>query len=363
MPLPSSFLRIALSDTLRAMHATRRAVIDVGTNSIKLLVADVAGREVQPVLEQSRQTRLGKDFYQTHRLQSARIEESAKAVAEFAEMAHQQGCARIRVIATSAAREAVNGGDLTAAIKKVSGLDAEIISGEQEAEWAFQGATTDPGLATQTLMLLDVGGGSTQLIIGHGPEILFRRSLRLGSVRLIETMPPSDPPTTRELTGYRKWLSEFLQREVEDRGPRVGGSNIQHPVSSIQHPSTRITHLPRRLAAAKQCEGGSPAEADHASLLVGTGGTASILGCMEGGLDKFDRARLEATRLSLGRVRWHVERLWSVPLEERKQIVGLPPNRADVILAGSAIYEAAMEQFGFEELRISTRGLRFAAIL
>ncbi len=97
--------------------------------------------------------------------------------------------------------------------------------------------------------------------------------------------------------------------------------------------------------------------------LVGTGGSASILGCMEAKLEKFDRQRLEATRLSFERLRWHVEHLWRLPLEERKQVIGLPKNRADVILTGVAIYEAVMERFGFAELRISTRGLRFGAVM
>ena len=96
---------------------------------------------------------------------------------------------------------------------------------------------------------------------------------------------------------------------------------------------------------------------------MGVGGTATILGCMEAGLVAFDRARLETTLLSAARVAWHLERLWSLPLEERKGIVGLPKNRADVILMGVVIYYAVMEEFGFRELRISTRGLRFAAVM
>jgi len=97
--------------------------------------------------------------------------------------------------------------------------------------------------------------------------------------------------------------------------------------------------------------------------LVGTGGTASILARMELQADDYDRDRIEATRLSLERVRWHVENLWSMPLEKRQQIVGLPKKRADVILTGAAIYEAVMDEFGFSELRVSTRGLRFAAVM
>ena len=97
--------------------------------------------------------------------------------------------------------------------------------------------------------------------------------------------------------------------------------------------------------------------------LVGTGGSASILGCMEAKLEKFDRQRIEVTRLSFGRLHWHMENLWRLALEERKQVIGLPKNRADVILTGVAIYEAVMEQFRFAELRISTRGLRFGAVM
>jgi exopolyphosphatase/guanosine-5'-triphosphate,3'-diphosphate pyrophosphatase len=84
---------------------------------------------------------------------------------------------------------------------------------------------------------------------------------------------------------------------------------------------------------------------------------------MEAELESYDRERIEATRLSLDRVRWHMRRLWSLPLEERKHIIGLPKNRADIILTGVAIYESVMEQFGFDELRVSTRGLRFAAVM
>jgi exopolyphosphatase/guanosine-5'-triphosphate,3'-diphosphate pyrophosphatase len=97
--------------------------------------------------------------------------------------------------------------------------------------------------------------------------------------------------------------------------------------------------------------------------LVGTGGTTTILARMEGQLEAYDRARIEATKLSLGRLQWHTRRLWGLPLEERKQIVGLPSNRTDVILMGVVIYQMIMENFGFKELRVSTRGLRFAAVL
>jgi exopolyphosphatase/guanosine-5'-triphosphate,3'-diphosphate pyrophosphatase len=310
------------------MEAVRRAVIDVGTNSIKLLVAEVSGHEVRPVWEGSRQTRLGQGFYETHQLQPEPIARTAQAVTEFVQKARAQQAVSIRVIATSAAREAVNGPELTSAIEQSCGLPVEIISGEQEADLAFKGVTTDPALAREPLLLLDVGGGSTEFILGQGERTHFRQSFPLGTVRLMEKLPHSDPPKPGELAGCRQWLKGYLQEEVR---PKLG--------------------------PALSREGGAGVN------FVGTGGTASILARMEAGLQDYERERMEATRLSGERLHWHLEHLWSLPLAKRKKVVGLPPNRADVILTGLAIYAGIMDEFGFSELRISTRGLRFAAVM
>src|SRR3974390_1334149 len=311
------------------MESIRRAVIDVGTNSVKLLVADVGAREVVPVWEDSKQTRLGKDFYETHRLQAEPIFRTAEAVAVFATQAHTLQATSVRIIATSAARDAVNAADLISAIRQASGLETIIISGDQEADWAFRGVTTDPALRRAPLLLLDVGGGSTEFILGRGEERHFCESFPIGTVRLLEKLPHSDPPTAGQLTSYRGWLSDFLNAQVRP--------NLE---SALGREKLRLD---------------GPEEIQ----LIGTGGTISILGSMELELKAFNRQRLEGTPLSRERLRCHVERLWRLPLSERRKIIGLPPNRADVILAGVTIYEAVMEHFEFQELRISTRGLRF----
>src|SRR5438132_824401 len=119
---------------MSSMKIVRRAVIDIGTNSIKLLVADVTDHQVQPVWEGSKQTRLGKGFYETHQLQPAAISQTTIAVKEFAALARERGARSIRVIATSAARDAVNVAELTTSIQKEAGLRVEILSGEQEAD-------------------------------------------------------------------------------------------------------------------------------------------------------------------------------------------------------------------------------------
>ena len=315
------------------MSSVRRAVIDVGTNSVKLLVADVTANEVQPVREDSKQTRLGRGFFEAHQLQPEAIAKTTLAVTRFADDARALKSESIRVIATSAARDATNSIDLITAIHDATALPLEIISGEQEADWVFQGVATDAVLAQLPLLLLDVGGGSTEFILGHGEQKHFRQSFRLGTVRLLETIPPSDPPTKQELAETRQWIRDFIAKKiVPELQPALGREVELH-----------ASHKPVEL--------------------VGTGGTTSILGRMEAQLDDYDRQRIEATRLSLERVRWHCEHLWSLPLLQRQNIVGLPRKRADVILAGVAIFEAIMESLSFRELRVSTRGLRFAAVM
>jgi exopolyphosphatase/guanosine-5'-triphosphate,3'-diphosphate pyrophosphatase len=309
------------------METIRRAVIDVGTNSIKLLVADVRGRDVSPVHEESRQTRLGKGFYETHQLQPESIARTAEAVWEFGEIAREKNSASVRVIATSAARDALNPRDLTNAIERASGLKTEIISGAREAEWAFQGVTTDVALAEKPLLLLDVGGGSTEFILGHGTKKSFAHSFPLGTVRLLEKFPHSDPPKKSEFTACRDWLKDFLHFKVR---PQLEPS-LKNETGEIQ--------------------------------LVGTGGTTSILARIEKKLDRFDRDKIERATLSFEQVVAHRKQLWKLPLAERKEIPGLPKLRADVILTGVVIYEAVMEEFDFKQLRVSTRGLRFAAVM
>ncbi len=312
------------------MQPVRRAVIDVGTNSVKVLVADVVGRDVRPVWEESKQTRLGRGFYKTRHLLADAIAATAETVAHFAQVARDHQASSVCAIATSAARDAVNPDDLMSAVQVASGLKLQIISGEREADLAFQGVTSDPRFGKHPLLLLEVGGGSCQFVIGHAGSTPFRRSFALGTVRLMEKLPHSDPPKPEEYAACRTWLDQFVAEQVRP-----------------------VVEVPLK----------AEIEKEPALHFVGTGGTASILACMEAKLTHFDREQLEAVRLSAKRMAWHVRHLWSLSFEQRQQIPGLPKNRADVILMGAAIYHVVMEQFGLSELQVSTRGLRFAALM
>ncbi len=310
------------------MEPVRRAVIDIGTNSIKLLVGEVADDMVRPVEERSEQTRLGAGFYETHVLQPAPIQQTAAAVARFVAQARDAGARSIRAIATSAARDATNAEDLLGAIRTASGLRVEVISGEQEAEWVYRGVTSGREFHGRRLLILDVGGGSTEFILGDHGHHSFRQSFPLGSVRLLEKLKPGDPPTFHELTVCREWLGSFLREHV---GPSLQG----HLSDAAGEPLT----------------------------LVGTGGTTTILARMMKQLDTFDREQIDGTRLSHQQVLEFLLDLWSKPIAVRKTIPGLPPSRADVILMGVAIYEAVQRHFALPELHVSSRGLRFGALL
>jgi exopolyphosphatase/guanosine-5'-triphosphate,3'-diphosphate pyrophosphatase len=307
--------------------ANRRAVIDVGTNSVKLLIADVAGGAVTPVSEVSKQTRLGAGFYLTRRLQRPAMALTADAVAEFSSSAAKLGAGPVRVIATSAARDAINVTELSDAIRGRCGLEMEVLSGDKEADWVFRGVTSNTALARSPVLVLDVGGGSTEFIVGDNGVPQFRSSYSLGTVRLLEQLRPGDPPGLRALMACRVWLRDYLKAQV-------------------------VPLLKPALSAARR-----PVR------LVGTGGSATILGRIRAQLNDFDREKIDATTLTLGDIRDLVESHWQMTLSQRQNIVGLPADRADVILTGMAIYEAIMEQLGFKDLALSTRGLRYWALL
>ncbi len=309
------------------MIPKRRAVVDIGTNSVKLLVADVDASSVRPVFEESEQTRLGRGFYETHRLTSEAIADTAVAVAEFALIARQHGAQQISVIATSAARDALNQQELLDTIRNASGLDVTVISGEQEAGLVYQGVRSEPSLAGRRLLILDVGGGSAEFIIGESALPEFSVSFPLGSVRLLEQLQPADPPYPGQLQQCREELRNFFALHIH---PRID------PVLACGRVHTQ---------------------------LIGTGGAATILARMEYALDKYSRNKIEGATIPLTSIERWMEQLWAMPLKERKHIVGLPKKRADVILTGLAIYEAVLKEFGFTELRASTRGLRFAAVM
>jgi exopolyphosphatase/guanosine-5'-triphosphate,3'-diphosphate pyrophosphatase len=302
--------------------------MDIGTNSIKLLVAEVGpDGVVMPIWETSTQTRLGQGLFGSGRLGAEAIQRTVAAVVRLAESARARGAERLLAVATSAAREAANCGEFLAAVQEAAGLEVRVLTGEEEAEWTFAGVTSESNLRGGRLLVVDVGGGSTEFVLGGVRACDFRCSAGLGTVRLLETLQVSDPPRPDDWERCRGTVEQTLQSSV-------------------------LAELERALQA-------RPAEPVR---WVAAGGTATVLARLERGVDSYDRAPLEGTVLSADALRRWRERLWSLPLAERRNLKGMPADRADVMLTGVGIYERVLERLGLESLRISLRGLRYGVV-
>lgn len=304
-----------------------RGVVDIGTNSVKLLIARTDGAVVAPVYEDSVQTRLGAGFYDTGRLQAEAILRTQEVVAGFLAEGRRHEAQSMRILATSAAREAENGAELVRAIHDAGGR-LEIIEGSREADLVYAGVASQNALVGLPLLVVDVGGGSTEFIVAEAGKVLASGSFALGTVRQLSRMNLPDPPGDAALATCRESLNSFLVESV----------------------------VPEILPVIQQM-GARP------KAVVGTGGTTTFLGMIELATDTFDRDRLERIDFNRAEHEELTRRLWRMSMDERRQLSGLPSNRADVILFGAAIFLAIMDVFELDRLRVSTRGVRFGAML
>jgi len=307
---------------------TIRAVVDIGTNSVKLLVAETSEDGVTPLHEDSEQTRLGRGLYESGLLAPEALSDTAKVLEDFAADAKRRGASSIRVVATSAARDAKNGDELAAIVKQATRAELEIISGDQEAEWVYRGVSSQAGVSTGPLLVSDVGGGSTELILGNAGVCQFARSFKLGTVRQLEQTQLSYTPGDLELSRSLETIGAFLKQNVV--------SPIANALAALDHPIESI---------------------------IGVGGTTTFLARIQLATEAFDRDQIEATQFTRNELQSLTERMWNMSLEERRNLPGLPSNRADVILFGAAIYLSLMTELGLNQLAVSTRGVRFGALI
>jgi len=297
----------------------RMAAIDVGTNTVLLLVAERRGGALAPVLERAEITRLGRGVDATGRLDPAAVRETVAVLADFAASARALGAARIACVATSAARDAANGAEFFEAARRAAGLVPEVISGDEEARLVWASAWRDFGAAGGPLAVLDVGGGSTELSFGDGPVPRGRTSLQVGAVRLTERHLRGDPPAAAEVARLREAAREALR-----------------PLASLA--------LPR---------GGR---------LVGVAGTVTTLSAVAQALPRYDPGRVHGAALALAEVEALAARLAPLTVAARAALPGMEPKRADVILAGALIVAEAMGATGFDSLTVSDRGVRWGLL-
>jgi len=307
----------------------RYAAIDVGTNTVLLVVAERRGPLFLPVVERAEITRLGRGVDRSGALDAAAIRDTAEVLARYAAEARSLGARAIACVATSAARDARNGAEFFAEARAAAGLVPEVISGTEEARLVYRSAWRDfglgggPGLAPGLpLAVLDVGGGSTEFTWGDGPSPRGRRSLQVGAVRLTERHVTADPMGAAGLRALRSAAAEALR----------GLSRLEGIAD---------------LAGAR---------------LVGVAGTVTTLAAVEQALPAYDAERVHGSALSIDQIDGLVERLAAMTLEARRRLPGMEPKRADVIVAGGAIVAEAMRATGFARLTVSDRGVRWGLL-
>ncbi|MFD3327146.1 exopolyphosphatase [Streptomyces sp. NPDC058701] len=299
---------------------TRVAAVDCGTNSIRLLVADVDPATGELVELDRRMTvvRLGQDVDRTGRLAPEALERTFAACRAYAAVIRELGAERVRFVATSASRDAENRDDFVRGVLETIGVEPEVISGDQEAEFSFTGATRElagrDDLATPYLVV-DIGGGSTEFVVGDD-RVRAARSVDVGCVRMTERHlvvdgRVTDPPTPEQVAAVRADIEAALD-----------------------------------LAAAT-------VPLAQARTLVGLAGSVTTVAAIALGLPEYDSAAIHHSRVSYDRVREISERMLASTHAERAAIPVMHPGRVDVIGAGALVLLAIMERTGASEVVVS----------
>ena len=286
----------------------RVAAIDCGTNSIRLLVTDITDDgDSSELVREMRIVRLGQGVDATGRLADAAIDRTLQATREYAELITMLGADRVRFCATSAARDAENAGDFADAVEAILGMRPQVLSGEEEAQASFVGATR--GLKPARTLVVDIGGGSTELVLGEGSDVEWSTSLDIGSVRLTERLLPTDPPPVAEVTSAMNHLDAVL-------GPAVAGLD---PVES----------------------------------LVGVAGTVTTVAAHALALPSYDRDVIHGARLSVDDVRAACLSLVQMSVADRRALPFMHPGRADVIGAGALILDRLLDHVEIDSVLVS----------
>ena len=291
---------------------SRIAVVDLGTNSTRLLVADVASDGSLTELERrSEVTRLGDGVDATGRLSDEAVDRVLASMGRYRELSDAASAGRRIAVATSAVRDSSNGDEFHQRVRSELGFDIRTISGDEEARLTFLGATAgrDPGPPT---LVVDIGGGSTEYVVGEaGSEPAFHVSTRLGSVRQTERHLFSDPPAGHELSALATAAREIIAAGV---------------------PEQVFTDTNAGMAVA---------------------GTATQLASVDQQLEAYDRGKVHGYRLLLGECERILARLAAVPVAERRGVPGLDPDRAPTIVAGATIMVESMRLFGLDYVEVS----------
>jgi exopolyphosphatase/guanosine-5'-triphosphate,3'-diphosphate pyrophosphatase len=329
-PVSTALQELALSDlpnvcvarglkTLVGFDPVCFAVIDIGTNSVKLHVGERrAGDNWRTIVDRAEVTRLGEGLRESGALQPEPVRRTADAIVGMVGEARRAGAAEIAAVATAGMRSASNPEELVDAVQERCGVGIEVIPGEEEARLAYLAATSELDLGSGTLAVFDTGGGSTEFTFGRPGRVEERFSLDVGAAPLTDEFDLAGPVSDEQLKAAFEAIADQLSRL--DGRPQ-----------------------PARL--------------------VGLGGALTNLASVQHGLETYDSEVIQGTVLDRAEADRQIELYRTRPAEERREIAGLQPGRAEVILAGACIVRTVLDKLGCNELTVSDRGLRHGLLV
>jgi exopolyphosphatase / guanosine-5'-triphosphate,3'-diphosphate pyrophosphatase len=294
----------------------RVAAVDCGTNSVRLLIADLAGvanrAALTEVTREMRIVRLGQDVDRTGQLAPEAINRTRAVLAEYAATIARSGAERVRMVATSALRDTKNRGEFVAMVRGVLGVEPEVVSGSTEAALSFAGAVAGLPPVCGDLLLVDIGGGSTELVRdGPAGAPLRAQSMDVGAVRLTERHLRADPPTAAQ-----------VEAAVADVRAGLVAAEVDVPLTGVDE-------------------------------LVGVAGTVTTMAAMALGLSRYDSAAIHGSRLAAGQVHDIADQLLAMTVAQRRAIPVMHPGRADVIGGGALILRTVLDRVGCPEVLVS----------
>lgn len=297
------------------------AGIDIGTNTLRLLISEIGKHHFKEIHSERMITRLGEGLSGSGRLTHNAVARAVSTLKDFRTIIDRFMINEVVIAATSAVREAENRQYFIDLVKKETGFDIEVISGEEEARRTFLGILHGLDKGIHNIVAIDIGGGSTELICGRGGEIISRVSIDLGVVKLTEMYIKSDPILPSEFTSMVSEIKEKIRNASLKLGNTAG------------------------------------------SILVGTAGSITTLAAIDQKMEAYNPLRINNCILNLAAIRLILSDLVSKSIKERMTIKGLEPGREDIIVAGAAILITIMEEMGHDSLVVSDYGLREGLII
>ncbi len=301
--------------------AQRVAIVDIGTNTTRLLIADVDGRAVAEVDRRTEITKLGEGVDESGRLADAAMDRVRSVLSAYREAIAGASVTATAGVMTSATRDAVNGPQFVDEVRREYGVDARAIDGDTEARLSFLGATSGRPPSPDPLLVLDIGGGSTEFVVGAGNEVTFRVSTQAGAVRQTERHLHDDPPAHAQLEALAADVRAIVAASVPEavrRGVRAG---------------------------------------------VAVAGTATTCAAIAQSLEPYDPARVHGYPLQKAECELMLAELAQMPLARRERVAGLHPKRAPVIVAGIVILLEALRAFGLDEIEVSEHDILYGAAI